>query len=1048
MGTVATLSVRITASLADFTKQIAGMEGQMSKTGARLQSIGGDLTKSITLPIVAIGGAAIKMSMDFNTAMTKVQTLASESAENIDFLKKKVLALAPTVGIGPTALADALLVIESTGFRGAEAMGILEMSAKASAVGMGDTKDVARALTAAINAYGIENLTAAQAADVLFATVDAGGAEADQLAGELGRIVGVASQLGVSFQEVGAFIATYTRLGLSAAEATTGLSGVLNTILSPSAEARDALAGMGMSAKTLRDNVAEHGLSAALIDLQAKLGGNADATGALFGNVRALAGVMGTAGTQANTYKETLAKIGDSTGILNERFAIWKTTMGATWKELIATALVAAVQLGDALSKPLAEILKNTKPLQEALVGLVKWFSELPSGVQNTTIGLLAAGAALGPFVYAIGTILKTGSGFIGLLRMVGVTGTLAGAGTTAAAGGATAMWAALAVPAGVIAGLLAAAAAVYKVRQAATDDEGWFGELVRKSVGASYEGLPSRKGMKGDIELAPDAGKGGFEETVKRLQAEATAVGAMGGHAYEATGKISAFEQSIRSLVERIGGSDLVNTANQWVMAIGRIGGIGKLTHDELTQFTSDIAAAVEKMRLLGQEVPRTWAIIADTVKQDAALQKTRDFIGQSMQGFEMNRQQVYAPGGQMDSHMIGGLMQAVPQAISSQNASANVAIAGDTLARAFKGGWNESIASLPLTIMSALTGGGDVGKSIGGLFGGEILGGLTGKLTQSLSGMFGKTIGGALGSVIPGLGTLLGSMIGPLIGKVAGKIWSGIQGAFGTDEEARDVNPARDAFLAGFGGAGTGAGSGFQALAAKLTELTGEGGGGALFQALTQADTMAEFQAAVSAIEEKLASVTTTATEGFTSTTLATDGMNLSLQGSDEAIKALGETQLSVVNVMLAGFDALMAKLSEFINALTTARSIAESMPVPAAPMSDAGVWNPGANVGYEEIPSFANEGMVRRPTFAMIGDAPEPEYVLRQSTVEGLARAGSSSDSPMINVSINGGTIIGSSEEFRQAVAEAYHQAVEKGGSSFQKFRKLSAQALQAT
>jgi hypothetical protein len=71
---------------------------------------------------------------------------------------------------------------------------------------------------------------------------------------------------------------------------------------------------------------------------------------------------------------------------------------------------------------------------------------------------------------------------------------------------------------------------------------------------------------------------------------------------------------------------------------------------------------------------------------------------------------------------------------------------------------------------------------------------------------------------------------------------------------EEGISVIPARDRFIAQFGPGGTGAGSGFQSLAGMLSEITGEGGGGQLFAALAHSDTMAEFNAAVAAIEETL--------------------------------------------------------------------------------------------------------------------------------------------------------------------------------------------------
>jgi hypothetical protein len=65
---------------------------------------------------------------------------------------------------------------------------------------------------------------------------------------------------------------------------------------------------------------------------------------------------------------------------------------------------------------------------------------------------------------------------------------------------------------------------------------------------------------------------------------------------------------------------------------------------------------------------------------------------------------------------------------------------------------------------------------------------------------------------------------------------IWK--KGWFRGGEEGTKVNPARDRFLAQFGG--------FQSLASLLTTVTGEPGGGRLFEKLRTADTMKEFTSA----------------------------------------------------------------------------------------------------------------------------------------------------------------------------------------------------------
>jgi hypothetical protein len=70
--------------------------------------------------------------------------------------------------------------------------------------------------------------------------------------------------------------------------------------------------------------------------------------------------------------------------------------------------------------------------------------------------------------------------------------------------------------------------------------------------------------------------------------------------------------------------------------------------------------------------------------------------------------------------------------------------------------------------TILSAITGGGDVGKSVGGLAGGFVGQKFTEHFGGVISKGLGKTIGGALGSIIPGLGTLVGAFGGQLVDKL----------------------------------------------------------------------------------------------------------------------------------------------------------------------------------------------------------------------------------------------------------------------------------------
>lgn len=362
----------------------------------------------VSAALGAAGGAAFAFGKDFEAVMRRVETLSGVSADMVDRMRARVLELARH-GRSPEELGRALLVVTSTGLRGAEALEILEAAAKASAVGLGDMKDIARAVTAAMTAYGVENLSAARAANVLFAAVREGGAEAAEFAGTLGRVVGIAAQVGVSFDEVAAFVAAFTRLGVDASEAVTALRGALGTLLDPSQEARRALDLFGLSIDDLRRSVRERGFGETMIALIETMQGNADAVGAVFDNVRALAGVLGTAGVQAEKYREVMAAVRGATDDLETAFARTTTTVEFGWAQLLAQLRKTATQWFDALRPGFELVGAALLKLATLLGGAAEAFGQLPGPVR-------AAATAFGVLIVAAPAV---GLALANLLRLI-----------------------------------------------------------------------------------------------------------------------------------------------------------------------------------------------------------------------------------------------------------------------------------------------------------------------------------------------------------------------------------------------------------------------------------------------------------------------------------------------------------------------------------------------------------------------------------------------------------------------------------------------------
>lgn len=397
--------------IAKFTDQVSGglrdLGKSLEQVGERAQAIGGKLTTGVTLPLAGIGGAAVAAATEFERNMVRTVTLAGVAESQMQSFRQSILDLAPAVGIGPGELSRGLLVVTSTGLRGAQAMEVLTAAAKASAVGLGDVKDVARAITAALVAYGDENLSAAKAADVLFAAVREGGAEADQFAGALGRVIGISAQVGVSFGETAAFVATFTRLGISADEAVTALRGVLSTVLKPTKEAQLALRDAGLSIDGLRAAIIEKGLTQALLDLVQRFEGNTDALATVIPNVRALAGVLGTAGSQAEGFADVAQKVTSAIGDIDQAATRTGQTTGFAFARLSAQAQVVAVQFGDVLAPSLLNVLGAAQPLLDVIGLAVRAFAALPQPLQTVVLATAALAAVVGPVTFLIGGLIK-----------------------------------------------------------------------------------------------------------------------------------------------------------------------------------------------------------------------------------------------------------------------------------------------------------------------------------------------------------------------------------------------------------------------------------------------------------------------------------------------------------------------------------------------------------------------------------------------------------------------------------------------------------------
>jgi TP901 family phage tail tape measure protein len=429
------LEVRVKADTTAYQKAMlaaVSSTDELGQAGLRIQKVGlgfsqlGDtLTKNVTVPLALVGGLAIKSAADFDNAFTRMQTLAGTSAGEVDALKESVLDLAGQTGRAPQELAEALYFLSSSGLDSAQAMEALEVSAKASAAGLGDTATIADAVSSAMLGYAEAGLTAAEATDVLVATAREGKAEPAELAAQMGRLIPVASELGITFGDVGGAIAALSTKGFNAEQATTALVNVMAKLLKPSEQAAELLADVGLSTDTIRQSIAEKGLLATLEELRAKLG---DAGFVKFlEDQQAVQGGLALLGGDLNKTKEIFDEVNNSVGATENAFSKWADSMGADNAQAFAQFQVALIQVGEVLAPIASDVLSFVASIAEA-------FSGLPDGAQNVLIAFGVIAAAMGPLMSVGGRLITVVGTLVRLFpELAAPAGAVSGAFTGAA---------------------------------------------------------------------------------------------------------------------------------------------------------------------------------------------------------------------------------------------------------------------------------------------------------------------------------------------------------------------------------------------------------------------------------------------------------------------------------------------------------------------------------------------------------------------------------------------------------------------------------------
>lgn len=402
-----------------------------TKVGQKLSSLGGTLTKGVTLPLAGIGLAAGKMAVDFESNFAKVSTLLDSGVVDFEKYKDGLLDASSESKVAVDEFSEAVYGSISAGVDQTQAIKFTTDAMKLAKGGFTDGAKAVDVMTTAINGYGMAVTDGTKISDMLITTQNLGKTTVDELASSMGAVIPVASSVNYGIEELSASYAQLTKNGIATAESGTYLKSMLSE-LGKSGSVTD---------KTLREltgkgfaDLKKEGESTSeiLIMLNEAAEKDGKTLKDMFGSVEAGSAALVLAKGGGEEYNGMLSAMQDSAGATQEAFE----KMDATPAEKLSGAMNllknSTIKLG-------VELIPFAVKAADAISNLADKLAGMTDEQRENIIKWGGIALAAGPVIKLLGggiiTFVKVKSALSGVSAAAGLFSTGASVAGTAATG-------------------------------------------------------------------------------------------------------------------------------------------------------------------------------------------------------------------------------------------------------------------------------------------------------------------------------------------------------------------------------------------------------------------------------------------------------------------------------------------------------------------------------------------------------------------------------------------------------------------------------------
>lgn len=395
-----------------------------------LNTVGSGLAKGVTLPLLGVGTAAVKVASSFDSAMSEVKAISGATGTQFTQLRDKAIEMGAKTKFSATESAEAFKYMAMAGWDTKDMLnsisGVMNLAA-ASGEDLGTVSDIVTDAMTAFglaadgttkvlkNGYNVEVSNAEHFSDVLAEASSRSNTNVSLMGATFKYVAPIAGAMGYSIEDTAVAIGLMASAGIKGEQAGTALRSTITRLVKPTKESGTAMDALGISVTNSDGSMKS--LDDVLRQVRSSMSGLTEdqkaSYAAMLAGQEGMSGLLAIVNASDEDYQKLSESIQNCTGASQEMADTMQDNLGGAVTLLKSALESAGITIGERLTPYIRE-------LAEWITGLVEKFNSLSDSQQDLVVKIGLILTAIAPVMLIGSKVFSLLSSIIGIITTVG----------------------------------------------------------------------------------------------------------------------------------------------------------------------------------------------------------------------------------------------------------------------------------------------------------------------------------------------------------------------------------------------------------------------------------------------------------------------------------------------------------------------------------------------------------------------------------------------------------------------------------------------------